>query len=348
MNNLDTDFTKELQTALETAIERETASVVQINQLRPLPGGASRETWQVDLVVAAGSWRGEYPLILQRQRFGPVKITSTVLGLATQFAVLSAAYSSGVPVPRPFWFWPDVLGSPAMLAQRLAGETVGRRVVKLPNLAAARTRLPAQMGQALAAIHAIDLEAHHLRASLPQPDPDQTPAQLFISQAETNLDQLDEPHPALELALRWLRRNEPPPPDRLVLLHGDYRLGNVMVDEHGLAGILDWEFAHIGDPAQDLGWPLVRAWRFKVDQLRFGGVAPAEPFLEAYNQAGGCSISPERLFYWEVAGNVLWAVVTLNQARRYLSGQELDLEFASLGRVCAEVELEILRLMAQD
>jgi aminoglycoside phosphotransferase (APT) family kinase protein len=145
--------------------------------------------------------------------------------------------------------------------------------------------------------------------------------------------------------LRWLRQNEPPLPERLVLLHGDFRIGNMMVDRQGLSGVLDWEFAHIGDPAQDLGWPFVRTWRFKVDHLRFGGIAPAEPFLQAYSAASGRSIPAERIFYWEVFGNVLWAIVTLNQARRHLSGQEPNLELASLGRLCAEVEMEVLSLI---
>jgi len=118
-----------------------------------------------------------------------------------------------------------------------------------------------------------------------------------------------------------------------------------MIDNQGLAGILDWEFAHIGDPAEDMGWPLIRAWRFKMDHLRFGGIGQVEPFLHAYTQAGGRSITLEQLFYWELLGNVSWAIVTLNQAPRQLSGHEPDLELASLGRVCAEVELEILSLI---
>jgi aminoglycoside phosphotransferase (APT) family kinase protein len=237
------------------------------------------------------------------------------------------------------------MGQPAMLVQRLEGETIGRKVVKAPELAPARANLPRQMGQALAAIHAIDLEATQLQSLLPAPAPGQTPAQALIQQYEANLDEIEEPHPALELAMRWLRQNEPSPPERLVLLHGDFRIGNMMVDAQGLSGVLDWEFAHIGDPAQDLGWPFVRTWRFKVDHLRFGGVGAAEPFLQAYHEASGRSIPAERIFYWEVFGNVLWAIVTLNQARRHLSGQEPNLELASLGRLCAEVEMEVLSLI---
>jgi aminoglycoside phosphotransferase (APT) family kinase protein len=267
--------------------------------------------------------------------------------MAVEFAVLQAAYASGVPTPTPYWFWPDLLGHPASLVRRLEGETIGRRVVQAPHLATARANLPGQMGRALAAIHAIDLEAHYLHSLLPAPSPDQTPAQMRLDQFEADLDRIGEPHPALELALRWLRRNEPPPPDRLALLHGDYRIGNMVVAEQGLAGILDWEFAHLGDPAEDLGWPLVRAWRFKMDHLRFGGISQAAPFLQAYATASGASIDPARVFYWEVLGNVSWAIVTLNQARRHLSGQEPNLEFASLGRLCAEVEMEALALIKQ-
>lgn len=338
---------KALQTALAEVLAAHLASPVEINRLQLIPGGASKETWQVDMEVVGGPWRGRHALVMQRQFKGQVKITHQVLDIEVEFAVRQAAYEAGTPTPRPYWFLPDLLGQPAMLAERLEGETIGRRVVKAPELATARANLPRQMGQALAAIHAIDLEARQLSSRLPGPVPGQTPAQNLLQQYEANLDEIGEPHPALELALCWLRRNEPPPPEQLVLRHGDFRIGNMVVDAQGLRGVLDWEFAHIGDPAADLGWPLVRTWRFKVDHLRFGGIAPAEPFLEAYKEASGRAIAPERIFYWEVFGNVLWAIVTLNQARRHLSGQEPNLELASLGRLCAEVELETLNLIKQ-
>lgn len=130
-----------------------------------------------------------------------------------------------------------------------------------------------------------------------------------------------------------------------MLNHGDFRLGNLIVDEEGLAGVIDWEFAHLSDPAEDLAWPLVRAWRFGLDHLRLGGVSEAEPYLERYNELTGRAISLDDLFFWEILGNVRWNIIAFNQAGRHLSGQARSVELAVLGRLATEVEHETLRLL---
>jgi aminoglycoside phosphotransferase (APT) family kinase protein len=158
------------------------------------------------------------------------------------------------------------------------------------------------------------------------------------------LDEVGEPHPAIELGLWWLREHRPPL-RRPVVVHGDFRIGNLVVDEHGLVGILDWEFAHLDDPARDLAFGLVRAWRFGRDDLRLGGIGDVEPYLERYNGLTGSDVRPEELEYWELAGNVAWAIGCLTQARRHLSGQERSVELAILGRLGAEVEYEICHLL---
>jgi aminoglycoside phosphotransferase (APT) family kinase protein len=329
--------------ALNQALIDETSSPVEIRNLAQIPGGASHELWRFDLTVSQGRYAGEHALVMQRPLGG--KIFADALDQATEFQVLQAVYAAGLPVPRPYWLLANLQDRPAALAARLAGEAIGRRVVRDTNLAEARKLLPTQMGAALAGIHQVDLEATGLLARLPGPAARQTPAQAQILQMEADLDRIEEPHPALELALRWLRRNEPPAPERLVLIHGDYRIGNMLVTSEGLNGVLDWEFAHLGDPAEDLAWGLIREWRFGVDQLRFGGIAEVEPFFAAYASHSGQPVDEARVFYWEVMHNVRWAVGTLNQARRHLSGLEPNLEFASLGRRCAEMEYEALRLV---
>jgi aminoglycoside phosphotransferase (APT) family kinase protein len=118
-----------------------------------------------------------------------------------------------------------------------------------------------------------------------------------------------------------------------------------MVNENGLVSVLDWEFAHIGDAYEDLAWSLVRDWRFGNDHLHFGGIASPDEFFAAYENAMNTKINFGAVRYWEVMGNVRWAVGMLNQAQRHLRGQEANLEFASLGRRCAEVELEVLALI---
>lgn len=369
----------ELQLALQDELTALAHSEVQVTNLALLAGGASQEMWRLDLTVAAGERRGEYQLVLRRQLGG--KIYREALDLAREFRIMQVAYASDVLLPYPQVFLPNLLGRPAALVHRLQGETIGRRIVRAPALAEARRVLPAQMGKMLARIHQIRVRDYALASFLPHPptvngassasaalpalptesaapnerllsarpaEPTRewaSPAGWMIGELERELDAIGEPHPALELGIRWLVRSEPTRPERITLLHGDYRLGNLMVNAKGLVAVLDWEFAHLGDPYQDLAWPLVRDWRFGNDALRLGGIAQPDDFFAAYGKEMGITIDPARVRYWEVMGNVRWAVGMLNQAQRHLRGEEPNLEFASLGRRCAEVELEILRLI---
>ena len=295
---------------------------VDVSEPVLLAGGASKEAWAVD----AG---GEKLLV---RRAAATVMHHHTLTLAQEFAVLEAAYEAGVLVPRPYGYVADLAGREAFAMERLEGETIGRRIVRKEELAAARERLPVQLAEELAKIHAIPAERLPF---LPEARIDR-----FVDE----LDEVGEPHPAIELGLWWLRENrpEPRPP---VVNHGDYRIGNVVVDERGLVGILDWEFAHLDDPVRDLGFGLVRAWRFGVDDKRLGGIGDVEPYLERYNRCTGLDVRPEELDYWELAGNVAWAIGCLTQAQRHLSGQERSVEFAILGRLGVEVELEICRLL---
>ena len=309
----DSDDRTEMRDALEAVLGPVSDPVL-------LAGGASKEAWSVD----AGGER-----LLVRRAAGGV-IHRHTLSLKHEFEVLEAAYEAGVKVPRPIRYIADLDGREAFVMERLEGETIGRRVVKM-NLPA---ELPLQLADELAKIHAIPHER------LP-----------FLEEARlermvVELDEIGEPHPAIELGLWWLRENRPPPRTPVVS-HGDYRIGNVVVDERGLVGILDWEFAHIDEPVRDLGFGLVRAWRFGVDDKRYGGIADAEPFLERYNERTGLDVRPEELDYWEVAGNVGWAIGCLTQAQRHLSGQDRSVELAVLGRLGAEVEYEICHLLEQ-
>jgi aminoglycoside phosphotransferase (APT) family kinase protein len=130
-----------------------------------------------------------------------------------------------------------------------------------------------------------------------------------------------------------------------VVVHGDFRVGNLLVGPDGLRAVLDWENVYLGDPHADLAWLCLRAWRFGQDHLPVGGLGAREPFLQAYAAHGGQAIDRAALAYWEVLGNVQWAIGSLGQARRHLSGAAPSIELAALGRVCAEMELEALDLM---
>jgi aminoglycoside phosphotransferase (APT) family kinase protein len=127
--------------------------------------------------------------------------------------------------------------------------------------------------------------------------------------------------------------------------HGDFRIGNVVVSGGRLVALLDWEFAHLSDPREDVSWPLVRAWRFGNDGLRLGGVGEVEPYLERYAELTGRTIGAAELDWWEILGNAKWAVGALRQARRHLTGEDRSVEYAVLGRLAAEMEYELLDLI---
>jgi aminoglycoside phosphotransferase (APT) family kinase protein len=276
-------------------------------------------------------------------------LSSAQLQRDQEFKILRAVYEAGVPAPRPFYFFPVGElegGRAAFLMKRLDGETIGRRIVQDPALGEARKRLPEQIAQALAAIHSVNIDDASL-AFLHRPVPGQTAAQAVLDELEVDLRAIDEPHPALELALRWLRAHDPGPGD-LVLVHGDFRVGNFMIGPDGLHGVLDWELVHVGDPHEDLGWMSVRAWRFGKNTLPAGGLSSRQAFYTAYSHASGRQVDPQRVFYWEVVGNLRWALIALGQAGRHLSGQESSVELASLGRVACEMELELLHLIGED
>src|SRR6266702_3305276 len=212
----------EMREALQPHIAAILGRDAELSEPVLLAGGASKEAWAVD---------ADGERLLVRRAAGGV-IHRHALSLADEFAVLEAAYAAGVKVPKPHRYISDLAGREAFVMERLEGDTIGRRIVQKQELAAARAALPVQMADELAKIHGIPAE----RVSfLPE---------SRLEQMIGELDEVGEPHPAIELGLWWLRENRPPP-RATVVVHGDFRIGNLVIDESGLVGVLDWEFAHL-------------------------------------------------------------------------------------------------------
>ncbi len=291
-----------------------------ITRTTQLAGGASKEAWAVQ--TADGR-----ELLLRRAGGGVIHLDT--LTLHQEFDVLVAARAAGVRVPEPIAYLGDVDGRESFVMELVHGETIGRRIVRAPP-----PGLDLQMAEELAKIHAIPPQTLPF---LPGPD--------LWQRMYAELDTVDEPHPAIELGIAWCRERLPLERARVVT-HGDFRLGNLMVDEDGLVAVLDWEFAHLSDPAEDLAWPLVRSWRFGNDDRRLGGVGDVGPYLERYEELTGIVIPQGELLAWEVLGNCKWAIGSLTQARRHLRGEERSVELAILGRLAVEMEYELLDLIA--
>ncbi len=310
-----------------------------VRDLRRLSGGASRVTSAFDLQTANGD--GMSPLILQMDRGG----TAQKGRVRMEAALLRAAAKAGVPVPAVVALGEgdgdsegdgdglgDGLGTSWLVVQRLEGETIPRKILRDDEWAAARRALTAQAGRALAAIHTIDPASID---RLPPADPLGDPLPL--------LDALREVRPALELGVRWLAAHRPANRPR-VTVHGDYRLGNFLVGPDGLRGVLDWELAHTGDPAEDIGWLCAPAWRFGGSG-DVGGFGALPELLAAYAAAGGETMTPARVRWWQVYATVKWAAICALQASAHLSGATRSVELATIGRRVCESEWDLFALL---
>jgi aminoglycoside phosphotransferase (APT) family kinase protein len=292
----------------------------EVRDLTRMVGGASRETWSFTV--------DGRPLVLRRDPDGAPRAGA----MRREADLLRAAAQAGVPVP-------EVIDADdaSIVMQRLDGETIARRILRDDAFESARTRLVDQCATALARLHAGVAPTDV--ADLPE---DADP----IATLREMLDRIGEPHPALELAL--LRLHSPrPSSSRRTVVHGDFRLGNWMVDGDGLVGVLDWELAHIGDPVEDLGWMCVRSWRFG-GSLPVAGVGTREDLLSAYAAAGGIDVDPDALRWWELLGTTRWGVICVQQAATHLSGAVRSVELAAIGRRVCEVERDVLELLDPD
>lgn len=338
--NKEDDFRQRLTEYLEAVFG---VDMVEIELLQPMAGGTSRDTWQIKAEV-----KGEVHSLVLRRDLATTMIEKALLR-DQEFLVIQAAYGSGVSVPKPRWYCiePCILDAPFMLMDFVEGTAIGKQVVELPELADARQAIPTQMGEQLAKIHNIDVTKHQL-SFLSTPAKGLSPAQEAIAQLRAALTQLNVYNPVFEFGLRWAQQHAPTC-EKPTLVHGDFRIGNFLVANKGLNGIVDWEFCHMGDPAEDLAWPCVRDWRFGNGALALGGIAAnREPFIEAYEKASGRKIDRKTIDFWEILGNLRWAVTCLAQANRHLSGGDTSVELASLGRRSAEMQLEMLRLIEEQ
>ena len=319
---------------------------VAVSAVRPMPGGASRESWDVRVRTGrhgpaadvpasdgpggdglAGDGDTERRLILLRDASGRDRTPQR--NVAVEAAAMIAARAAGVPVAELFDHGEGALGRAYLLMERLDGETIPRRLLRDDAYAAARPGLARRLGEVLARIHRID--------------PDQIPGLPHVD-AFGQLTELyqgfAEPRPALEIALRWLREHQPAPVAG-TLVHGDFRTGNLMIATDGLAGVLDWELTHRGDPRQDLGWLCTKAWRFG-SPYPAGGFGSRDELMAGYAKGGGTPPDEQTQRWWELYGTVRWALLCRSQAERYLSGAEPSVELAVLGRRVCEQEWDIL------
>jgi aminoglycoside phosphotransferase (APT) family kinase protein len=298
---------------------------VTVENLHALTGGASRATWSFD-AVSDGT---RHALIL---RTGPPDDVHA--GMELEASVQRRAAAGGAPVPHILAADNSTaaLGNPYLICNAIGGETIVRRIHRALD-DAGRDRLLRQCAEALAAIHRADPDGLGLTQT------------EQLTEWRDRLDEMGDTTATFEWAFRWLAAHRPPPtPARLV--HGDFRMGNLIVDDSGLAAVLDWELVHIGEIYEDLAWFCIRAWRFGApEHLGAGGLGSVESFLSAYEQAAGATVDRDTFRWWLTVATLRWGVICRFQAERHLSGQTRSVELAAIGRRVSETEWDVLDLL---
>jgi len=310
-----------------------TGGAGRVEGLRRLTGGASRETWSFERVIG----EARRPLVLRRAHGGGSPDTELPgLDPEPEGRLVAELAEAGLPVAgvvhilRP----QDDLGR-GYVMEWLEGETLAPRILRRDQYADARGRLARQCGATLAAIHAARTQTG---AELPAMQ-----AADVLAAYRQRYGAYGQARPVFELTFRWLADNLPEPADP-VLVHGDFRNGNLVVDERGLAGILDWELAHRGDPMEDLGWITVNSWRFGMSHRPVGGFGQRRELLRGYREGGG-EADEGRMRYWQLMGSLKWGVMCMTMADIYRRGLDRSVERAAIGRRVSEAEIDMLNIL---
>lgn len=312
---------------LATALTAAAGTPVEVRHVEPVTGGAQRDTAFLDVVVDGRprSW----VLSVQRARIDGIPMTVEV-------ACLRAARAAEVRAPAVVAATDDIslLGGPFMVTERRPGEAIGRRVQRLAaGDDGLGERVIADLGHDLARLH---------RDAEPPVGLERLDGPAYVVRLRAEFEELPRPSAPVAAGLAWLA-DDPPTMNEPVLVHGDLRIGNVVVDPSGLTAIIDWELAHLGDPMEDLAWASVRTWRYgRTPEV--GGLAGLDVLVGAYEEAGG-TFDRDRFEWWRIARTVWWCLGLGRQAGAWMDGRSTSLVHAASGRRVAEIEWDLLDLL---
>lgn len=320
------------------------ADDVKVSHLTRIPGGASRETWMFKAAWQSEGQRHSQEFILRKDP--PASLLET--DREVEYAFYSTFAGSAVPVPRMRWLErdPSYLGGPFFVMERIANIEASTRFILEARYDDARPKIARHMYEILAAIHTFDWQGSPCASVAAAPPPDAA-WQRELEHWERIIDQNElSPQPIARAGIRWLRANPPPPAQRISIVHGDYRVGNVLYDRDGaIRGVVDWEMAHLGDPIEDLAWSFMKDWEWARDG-RKGGIINAAEALAIYHAASNLDVDPAALRWWSVFSNVKAQGIWLTGARSFQEGRtgELILPMVAYSLINTEDENLLLSL----
>ena len=308
--------------------ERFGAADLELHDVQRIAVGWSHETWLFDASWTTGEGRATEGFCLRRDPGNALLREMSDLG--TQFAVLLALEDTAVPTPRPYFYEPapNVLGAPFLVMEKVAGTCPspwGRDGRAFYAAASARGVLPSSFTDALVAIHTVDWRTAGLDL-LGVPDPGTDFARREIAKWRALIDQTGvEPDPILTDLMCWLEANVPAT-DQLVLVHGAYRTGNLLIDDDRVSAVLDWETEVIGDPMYDVAYVLSDLNREGTELL--SNLVEERAFRERYEAGTGFAIDDDVCAYYEVLYAMRSAAFWMSASGLFETGRNTDLRLA--------------------
>jgi aminoglycoside phosphotransferase (APT) family kinase protein len=292
---------------------------VAVTDIEHLKGGYSREMWAFN-TNSAEQPPGQRWILCADSAEGVVGNDS--LSRVTEAALIGHVHSVGIPAPSVLQAadHDNPLDVAWFIMERLPGTAAVGPLVRNPWYQTNRQELAEQKARILADIHAIIPPANLLGAS---PEPDQLAPAEISRWARALQETPTTPSATLKRALSWLARHHPTPPERAAIVHGDYRTGNLLYDQTGIRGVLDWEMAHLGDPVEDLGWAQLICWRLGTG--RVGALVELDEWPYLYERMGGQPVDPDSLHFWETLCSVKMSILAWRAVERTPAGGERDL-----------------------
>jgi len=326
---MDTQQIHQLQELLANQLNLNVTNNLKITKMS---GGAIQE----NLLIHDNS----FDLVLRKNAEASVSVSSD---REQEYRLLSRLHQLGIKVPEPIYFekTPNFLNSDFFIMEKINGVAEGHKLVRISE-AGKRKSITRDIGRSLADIHQIQSDAE-LTKFLPKPNKDGY-LENKIWYFRDQLDLLQESRPILEYAIGWMANNLPKVDD-LVLVHGDFRIGNIMIENEHVSGILDWEFTQWGDRREDIGWFAAKCWRFGQDENIAGGIGSYKDFSQAYAEVCDIYIPEFELKFWYVLSHVRWAIIAIQQSNRNDDMKTPSLELALTEFLVPGLEKNILDIL---
>jgi aminoglycoside phosphotransferase (APT) family kinase protein len=322
------------------------AKNIEIGFVTPIFGGASRQTFRIELKYTLNDKPNIRRIILRREfEFGIIE-TKTI----TEWEAYRAFYRTRIPVPKLIWLEEDPkwLGSPFFVMEEILNCNDAIRLFLEPPYNALREKIGEEFCRIMGTVPLTDPLKVGLEGKLEKPDPDKCwKRELDYWESCIDKDQL-EPHPVVWAAIRWLRRNPPTPAQKVVIVHGDMRAGNFLFNEKGeIKAMLDWEMMHMGDPLEDLAWSLNRVWSWSEPD-RLGLMLPREKAIKLWEETSGFKAEKKDLFWWEVMSSIKSMAVWISMNKIYATGGNTDAIICYGGMWAMDLQRRILIQQMRD